>query len=75
MKRLSLTLLLLLALAIPVHAVDLDLMDAPAQVYFSPKGGVTCRVSSDHSILEGGPPVQVIPAHCREGTRGHLAQA
>jgi len=38
MKSLPL-IFLLLALAIPSFAADLTLKDAPAQVYFSPKGG------------------------------------
>jgi len=39
MNRSVIALLLLLALVIPSFAADLILKDAPAQVYFSPKGG------------------------------------
>jgi phosphatidylserine/phosphatidylglycerophosphate/cardiolipin synthase-like enzyme len=39
MNHIATALLLLLALALPAHAADLILKDAPAQVYFSPKGG------------------------------------
>jgi hypothetical protein len=36
---------------------------------------LTCRVSSDHSILEGGPLVHVVPDHLAVRLRGHVAQA
>lgn len=42
---------------------------------FGMRAEVTCRVSSDHSILEGAPLVQVVADHSRVGPGGHLSQA
>ncbi|WP_235731707.1 phospholipase D-like domain-containing protein [Fundidesulfovibrio putealis] len=39
MNRIASALFLFLFLTVPVHAADLVLKDAPAQVYFSPRGG------------------------------------
>ena len=46
-----------------------------ALYHFRALANLTCRVSSDHSILEGGPLVQVVADHTRVCLWGHLPQA
>jgi len=56
LKRRTITLVVLLALSLPVagHAVDLSLINAPTKLYFSPDGGATQAIVKeiDSATLE-----------------------